>query len=125
MTFKDRNFLDGLRSDFLALARSEISRRRMTSVSSIISLVCRKLIYGSIYRYIACQQVLLLPRSEGGDPPMKIDDELCRVLSSLASDHIVGVRIGVARVIGFINGMLSDPCVMSRFMRAKIISQTN
>ncbi|KAJ3927624.1 MAG: armadillo-type protein [Lentinula lateritia] len=82
----DRNFLDGLRSDFLALARSEISRRRMT--------------------YIACQQVLLLPRSEGGDPPMKIDDELCRVLSSLASDHIVGVRIGVARVIGFINDQL-------------------
>ncbi|KAJ3881007.1 armadillo-type protein, partial [Lentinula edodes] len=78
----DRNFLDGLRSDFLALARSETSRRRMT--------------------YIACQQVLLLPRSEGGDPPMKIDDELCRTLSSLASDHIVGVRIGVARVIGFI-----------------------
>ncbi|KAJ3887155.1 armadillo-type protein [Lentinula edodes] len=78
----DRNFLDGLRSDFLAMARSEISRRRMT--------------------YIACQQVLLLPRSEGGDPPMKIDDELCRTLSSLASDHIVGVRIGVARVIGFI-----------------------
>ncbi|KAJ4480654.1 hypothetical protein C8J55DRAFT_69602 [Lentinula edodes] len=82
MTLKDRNFLDGLRSDFLAMARSEISRRRMT--------------------YIACQQVLLLPRSEGGDPPMKIDDELCRTLSSLASDHIVGVRIGVARVIGFI-----------------------
>ncbi|KAJ3901234.1 armadillo-type protein [Lentinula edodes] len=86
MTFKGRNFLDGLRSDFLAMARSEISRRRMT--------------------YIACQQVLLLPRSEGGDPPMKIDDELCRTLSSLASDHIVGVRIGVARVIGFINDQL-------------------
>ncbi|KAJ3850955.1 armadillo-type protein [Lentinula lateritia] len=86
MTFKGRDFLDGLRSDFLAMARSEISRRRMT--------------------YIACQQALLLPKSEGGDPPMKIDDELCRTLSSLASDHIVGVRIGVARVIGLINDQL-------------------
>ncbi|KAJ4488082.1 armadillo-type protein [Lentinula aciculospora] len=82
MTFKRRNLLDSLRSDFLSMARSEMSRRRMT--------------------YIACQQALLLPRPEGGDPPIGIDDELCRILSSLASDHIVGVRIGVARMIGFI-----------------------
>ncbi|KAJ3742232.1 armadillo-type protein [Lentinula detonsa] len=82
MTFKARNFLDALRSGFLSMARSEMSRRRMT--------------------YIACQQALLLPRPEGTDPLMEIDDELCRTLSSLAFDRIVGVRIGVARVIRFI-----------------------
>ncbi|KAJ3987159.1 armadillo-type protein [Lentinula detonsa] len=76
------NFLDALRSGFLSMARSEMSRRRMT--------------------YIACQQALLLPRPEGTDPLMEIDDELCRTLSSLAFDPIVGVRIGVARVIRFI-----------------------
>ncbi|KAJ3735417.1 armadillo-type protein [Lentinula guzmanii] len=79
MTFKGRNFLDALRSGFLSMARSEMSRRRMT--------------------YIACQQALLLPRPEGTDPLMEIDDELCRTLSSLAFDPIVGVRIGVARVV--------------------------
>ncbi|KIK59789.1 hypothetical protein GYMLUDRAFT_44246 [Collybiopsis luxurians FD-317 M1] len=84
MTFKGKNLLDGIRSDFMAMARSEMSRRRMT--------------------YIACQQSLLLPGPEGGDPPMEIDDELCSTLVSLASDSIVGVRIGVARLIGFICG---------------------
>ncbi|KAJ4000105.1 armadillo-type protein [Lentinula boryana] len=76
------NSLDALRSGFLSMAHSEMSRRRMT--------------------YIACQQALLLPRPEGTDPLMEIDDELCRTLSSLAFDRIVGVRIGVARVIRFI-----------------------
>ncbi|KAJ3839825.1 armadillo-type protein [Lentinula raphanica] len=79
MTFKDKNFLEGLRIGFLSLARSETSRRRMT--------------------YIACHQALLLPRPEGTGPSMELDDELCRTLSSLAFDPIVGVRIGVARII--------------------------
>ncbi|KAJ3756748.1 armadillo-type protein [Lentinula raphanica] len=81
MTFKDKNFLEGLRIGFLSLARSETSRRRMTFV------------------YIACHQALLLPRPEGTGPSMELDDELCRTLSSLAFDPIVGVRIGVARII--------------------------
>lgn len=36
---------------------------------------------------------------------MEIDDDLCATLASLASDNIVGVRIGLARLIGFICGM--------------------
>ncbi|KAF9069880.1 armadillo-type protein [Rhodocollybia butyracea] len=85
LTFKGKNLLDGIRAEFLCMARSEMSRRRMT--------------------YLACQQALLLPGPEGKSPSMEIDDDLCATLATLASDNIVGVRIGVARLIGFIHGM--------------------
>jgi serine/threonine-protein phosphatase 4 regulatory subunit 1 len=84
MTLQGKNLLNIIRSDILSLARSEMSRRRMT--------------------YIACQQALLLPGPEGGEPPIQINDELCSTFVSLASDHIVGVRIRVARLIGLICG---------------------
>ncbi|KAE9399277.1 ARM repeat-containing protein [Gymnopus androsaceus JB14] len=86
MTFKGKGFLDSVRSDLLSMAQSELSRRRMT--------------------YIACQHALLIPGPEGV-PSMEIDDELCHTLASLASDYIVGVRIGVARLIAFICGELT------------------
>jgi serine/threonine-protein phosphatase 4 regulatory subunit 1 len=35
---------------------------------------------------------------------ISLDDDLCKPVSDLADDPVVGVRIGVARLVGFVSG---------------------
>lgn len=70
--------LGNLHLDLQGLSCSGVFRQRMT--------------------YIACQQVLLLP--DGDTEAIKVpDEELWTTLRALSNDPIVGVRIGVSRLI--------------------------
>ncbi|KAF5391394.1 hypothetical protein D9757_001993 [Collybiopsis confluens] len=59
-------------------------------------------VYGTFRVVAKKNDSLLFPGPEGGDPSMEIDAELCSTIASLASDAVVGVRIGVARLISSI-----------------------
>lgn len=63
------------------------------------------------YRYISCQQTLLLPRGQAMQPLVPFDDELSKPLRDLATDSVIGVRIGVARLVATLFGKLSLPVV--------------
>uniref|UniRef100_D8PWW9 TOG domain-containing protein n=1 Tax=Schizophyllum commune (strain H4-8 / FGSC 9210) TaxID=578458 RepID=D8PWW9_SCHCM len=73
-----RDVLEDVRKDILTLARSSSYRQRMT--------------------FIACQQTIILP-TESGHPCMVADDHVWQTLLPLAQDSIVGVRIGVSRLV--------------------------
>ncbi|KAF7304799.1 hypothetical protein MKEN_01194000 [Mycena kentingensis (nom. inval.)] len=71
----DNDVLASLRADVDALSRSDIYRHRMT--------------------FVACLQSLLL-----SDRDNISEDKLWEMVPSLADDAVVGVRIGVARLVG-------------------------
>ncbi|KAL1713479.1 armadillo-type protein [Schizophyllum commune] len=73
-----RDVLEDVRKDILTLARSSSYRQRMT--------------------FVACQQTIILP-TESGHPCMVADDHVWQTLLPLAQDSIVGVRIGVSRLV--------------------------
>jgi hypothetical protein len=52
---------------------------------------------------VACLQALVTPRDQGL-PTIPLDDDFWKSLSVLADDTVVGVRIGVARLLGFVSG---------------------
>lgn len=52
---------------------------------------------------MACLQALATPRNQGL-PVITLDDDFWSSVSILAHDAVVGVRIGVARLLGFISG---------------------
>ena len=54
---------------------------------------------------MACLHALVVP-SDKGLPVVPLDDEFWKSVSNLADDTIVGVRIGVARLLGFVSGTL-------------------
>lgn len=54
-------------------------------------------------RFIACQQVLTLPGTEGRHAILA-DAAFWDDLSSLAYDQIIGVRISLARFAGLLHG---------------------
>jgi len=56
--------------------------------------------------FIACQQALVVPESEAAVP---IDDAFCERVAPLAVDDVLGVRIGVARLIGILYSELLSP----------------
>ncbi|KAF9053580.1 ARM repeat-containing protein [Hymenopellis radicata] len=73
------SILDRFRRDIQSFSQSDASRKRMT--------------------YVACLQSLLLPPGNG-QALVSLADELSMPLRSLARDSIIGVRIGVARLLG-------------------------
>ncbi|KAK0459620.1 armadillo-type protein [Desarmillaria tabescens] len=80
--------LGDLHLDLQGLSSSSVFRQRMT--------------------YIACQQVLLLP--DGDMEAVKVpDEELWTTLRELSKDSIVGVRIGVSRLIAGLYGKVLLP----------------
>lgn len=54
---------------------------------------------------MACQQALITP-SHHGKSPIPLDDDFWITITRLADDPIVGVRIGIARLVGFISGKM-------------------
>lgn len=52
---------------------------------------------------MACQQALILPGSSG-QSAVVADGEFWKTLTGLADDPIVGIRIGVARLVGIVFG---------------------
>jgi len=70
--------LDSLQADLRSLAASPSGRRRMT--------------------FVACQQELILSI----DHAALKDDKFWRALTELAGDPILGVRIGLARLVGIV-----------------------
>ncbi|TRM61890.1 hypothetical protein BD626DRAFT_433986 [Schizophyllum amplum] len=73
-----RDVLEDVRKDILTLAESTSYRQRMT--------------------FVACQQTIILPGANG-HPCMVADDHVWSTLLPLAQDPIVGVRIGVSRLV--------------------------
>jgi serine/threonine-protein phosphatase 4 regulatory subunit 1 len=55
------------------------------------------------FRFIACQQALVVPGVDGASP-MDMDDRFWRYLDTLANDKIIDVRISLARFIGLLRG---------------------
>ncbi|KAK7043588.1 hypothetical protein VNI00_008199 [Paramarasmius palmivorus] len=76
-----------LRTELHSLATSDLSRKRMT--------------------FIACLQALDQPTSDG-IVAMTVEDEACPPVDALAQDPILGVRIGLARLICTIYARNSD-----------------
>lgn len=110
MTLRDhQGILDGLRADVRVLAQSDTYRRRMTYVAQlfissssvfVLSVASIMLIASSVFfSFIACQQALILPGPDG-QSAVSNDDSFWETLVGVANDSIVGVRIGVARLVG-------------------------
>ncbi|KAL0947025.1 hypothetical protein HGRIS_013168 [Hohenbuehelia grisea] len=72
-----------LHDDVVSLSRASNYRKRMT--------------------FIACKQALITPSKEG-QAAVVADDEFWSSLAHLADDTIVGVRIGLARLVGYYYG---------------------
>jgi serine/threonine-protein phosphatase 4 regulatory subunit 1 len=53
--------------------------------------------------FVACLQALAAPRDQDL-PEISLDDDFWKSVSDLADDTVVGVRIGVARLLGVISG---------------------
>ncbi|RDB20973.1 Serine/threonine-protein phosphatase 4 regulatory subunit 1 [Hypsizygus marmoreus] len=70
-----------LRADLQSLAKSTIYRRRMT--------------------FVACQQALVTP-TDDGSPTIPLDTDFWMSIADLTDDTVVGVRIGLARLVGFL-----------------------
>ncbi|THU86431.1 ARM repeat-containing protein [Dendrothele bispora CBS 962.96] len=70
-----------LAASLAGLAHSASSRKRMT--------------------FVACQQALVIPVPER-EPTIPIDDAFVESIAPLVGDDILGVRIGVARLIGIL-----------------------
>lgn len=87
-----RPTLNLINEDILLLANSPIFRRRMT--------------------FVACQQALA---SSAGGLSILVDDARWHAVERLSNDSIVGVRIGVARLAGYIlENALRDTSVLPR-----------
>ena len=91
--------------DLRGLATSTVYRRRMTYVS----IWSRHRFMGLIHllRFVACLQALVTPSNQGL-PEIPLDDDFWKSVSDLADDTVVGVRIGVARLLGFVSGSISQ-----------------
>lgn len=79
-----------LRTNLQGLATSTVYRKRMT--------------------FVACMQALVTRRDQDL-AANSFDDDLWKSVSVLADDTVVGVRIGVARLLGFISGRLHSSSV--------------
>ncbi|EGO20928.1 hypothetical protein SERLADRAFT_410491 [Serpula lacrymans var. lacrymans S7.9] len=82
-----KHIFDIVWADILAFAEHPSHRKRMT--------------------FVACQQALVFATQSGKSVLMVNDMVHWRAFSQLANDHIIGVRIGVARLTGIICYKLS------------------
>ncbi|KAF5365609.1 hypothetical protein D9758_003243 [Tetrapyrgos nigripes] len=71
--------LENLSESLLTMAQSTSSRKRMT--------------------FIACQQALVTA-DDVQDLVVQVDDAFCESIAPLSGDEVLGVRIGVARLVG-------------------------
>lgn len=104
MTFATRDsLLNHLRADIEALAQSTKYRQRMTYATVFPDESLEVVL--TLPRFVACQQELALP-SQDGRPAIVPDHAFWTSLAGSANDAIVGVRIGVARLVGKFCGAL-------------------
>ena len=70
-----------------------------------LSLSVTKLhfVYQPSFRFVACQEALLTFDYDG---QYDLDDDFWNAVSKLADDAVIGVRIGIARLLGHLSGML-------------------
>ncbi|KAJ6630685.1 armadillo-type protein [Mycena sp. CBHHK59/15] len=79
MFLDQENVLKDLREDVRKLSQSEVYRQRMT--------------------FVACLQALLVLDAPDGKSPITTEDQFWSAVVYLADDSVVGVRIGVARLV--------------------------
>jgi len=59
-------------------------------------------------RFVACQHALVV-LGDDGKSACEPGDSFWQTIVPLAHDHVIGVRIGVARLVGDIYGMNVSP----------------